>query len=137
MTTTNRMALAAIGTMLSLGAAAAEDETINLKCRIDACQPQESCQQSYNLSGNPFRLTTGNEFIFALTGDWDVSANAFHLDRKRYVGDSYLSRTVLDIMIAKPDGAMHISISTNSASGTRQAQADGHCDLIRAVPVTC
>ena len=131
-----RMAVVMLGVVVSMGAGAAEDEPLNLKCRIDSCQPQENCQQPYNLAGNPFRLAAGSEFIFALTGDWDVSPAAFHLDRKRYVGDSYMSRTVLDIVIARPDGGMRIGISTNNASGTRQAQAEGRCDMIRAVPVT-
>ena len=128
-----------VGTLLVLGAvsAGAETPSVVLKCRIAQCNPAESCQSPFNLAGNPFNVAAGQSFVFALSDHWRTTEDEFRLTGLKFTGDSYMSRTAVNMNINRQSGSLHLSLDFMGAGNvSRQAAAEGTCEVFDAVPMT-
>ena len=126
-----------LGVLIGQSSFAEDTSSLNLKCKVEQCSPQANCQTPYRLGSYTLGINAGSEFIFTLTDNWDVSADEYRLDNVRYVGDSYLSRTTLNMNVNRRSNAFKLGItSLMSGSAPREVVAVGVCEVIRATPIT-
>lgn len=130
-------ALVLLAGLMSVNCAVADEvSSVNFKCKVDQCSPQDGCQYSYNFGDVKFSPSTGQEFIFTLSDHWTVTDSEFVLDSLRFPGENYLSRTLVSMTIAKSSNALKMNIKFNgSGVVSHEVHASGSCEIIRATPL--
>ena len=128
-----KMVAVLTGLMCAVPALAEDNSDITLKCKITQCAPQGDCQFRFGLGDSKFAATAGAEFIFNLTDNWKITADEFRLDHLRFPGETYMSRTVVNMTINRASNAMVMGLKVaGSGVESHEAQASGTCEIIHA-----
>lgn len=108
-----------------------------LRCVVRQCQPAEDCRTPYKLGDVSFSADAGSDFLFPVSSAWTVTPERFRLEDRRYVGDSYLTRTTVNMDIDRASGAMRLVIDFEGSGATsRKAVASGSCEAVDTVPLS-
>jgi len=109
----------------------------SLHCRIASCSPAADCQAPITINGKPFAVAAGSEFMFQLNSDWKTSPSHYRLADQRYVGESYLVRTTVNIDIDRSDKSLKLDVAyAGSGTPSRTIAAIGSCEAMVIVPMT-
>jgi hypothetical protein len=111
--------------------------TPTLRCVISHCDAAEDCRAPFRLGDQSFSVDTGSDFLFQVTGSWQVTPERFKLVDRKYIGDSYLTRTLLNIDIDRNTKALRLELNfAGTGATTHDAVATGSCEAINSLPVT-
>ncbi len=107
-----------------------------LRCVIKQCESAEDCRVPFKLGDVSLNTDTGSDFLFRVSDEWKVTPEHFRLDGRSYVGETYLSRTVLDIDIDRTTKALRLSVAVEGTGVTpRHAVSTGTCEALDTVPI--
>jgi len=129
-----------ISGLLIPGVALAEglsgNDAPTLRCVISQCDQAEDCRQPFNLGGTSFNTAAGSDFMFPISSVWDVTPGHFKLDNRKYLGDTYLSRTLVKIDIDRATKALKLVVSFGGSGVTaRDVTASGSCEAVNSAAI--
>ena len=129
--------------LLSAGPQAAQAEVLGngdtpvLRCSISQCSPAEDCRGPFQLGSTAFNADAGGSFLFQVSSAWTVSPGHFTLEDRHFIGDSYLTRTVVNMDINRSTKALELTIALEGTGiKSRQVAATGTCEAINTVPIS-